>query len=215
MTVKPEIDALIRKVRVPEWSGAYWETFPKRVIGEIQKREETAPEVVEQEIPFPGSAIRWRLGLAAACVLVVLAAALWKGAHSREDFSAGQVAQFEKLFREVDTMFPNQVQAIVSDDQGVRLVLEEHATVPTSAPLLLKVCSPPRSPVAAVVSQHCQSIITFSGQRIQVDGEDCDVLTDAGGNVMVIGRRFFWSSAEPGRSTGVSRIQARMLRVSS
>ena len=53
--------------------------------------------------------------------------------------------------------------------------------------------------------------MTFSGQQIRFNGEDCDVLADAQGNVMLVGRQRIWHSAFSVPLAGKYRITARTL----
>jgi hypothetical protein len=106
-----------------------------------------------------------------------------------------------KCFQEIQPLFPHQLQAIVFDRQGARLVLAETADVPVSPPLYLKICGP----------KGCQQFVTFSGQQIRVNGEVCDVLLDSQGNVLVVGGQLVWSSSKPAGKAGSYRIEAKLL----
>jgi hypothetical protein len=119
--------------------------------------------------------------------------------------AANANALVEKCYRETEALFPNQVQAIVFDEAGPRVVLAEKADVPKSPPLYLKICGP----------RGCQEIVTFSGQQVRVNGDVCDVLTDAAGNVMLAGDHMFWSSQSVGTKAGRYRIEARTMETSS
>ena len=71
----------------------------------------------------------------------------------------------------------------------------------TATPLWIKVCE----------GRQCRTIVTFSGQELQIAREKVEVLADAQGQIVLVGNRLFWSSAEPDRATGSLRIQARPL----
>ena len=103
--------------------------------------------------------------------------------------------------RELSTMFPNQIRAIVTDDTGVRVVLADAPDVPATAPLLVNICS----------AKQCAHVITFSGQQIPIGTGEADVLTDSHGNIIVAGSQFVWSSAEPKRDAGSYHIGAAQL----
>ncbi|MBI4023451.1 MAG: hypothetical protein HY360_00625 [Verrucomicrobia bacterium] len=205
-TEKFELDELLKAAVVPERSAGYWERFPQRVTTRL-KEGVVVPLTIDHQ---PSTFSRWSFVLAAACLLIGFATGYWMahphGTHGASS-EAGQVAQNEKLFREMASLFPNQIRAIISDNQGVRLVLSEKAEIPTSTPLLLKICD----------GGQCRRIITFSGQQIRVNGENCEVLSDSRGNVMVVGRRWYWSSADPSTKAsrdGRSHIQAQPLEIS-
>ena len=70
----------------------------------------------------------------------------------------------------------------------IHLSLAEEASVPQSQPLWIKVCE----------GKVCRSIITFSGQVVQIADKPVEVLADAQGGVMLVGEHFFWSSREGG-----------------
>ena len=61
---------------------------------------------------------------------------------------------------------------------GVKLDLSDKPDVPSSSPLRVDVCH----------NQQCRTYITFSGQRIPVNAENWDVLSDGVGHVLVVGR---------------------------
>src|SRR5204863_8410284 len=109
--------------------------------------------------------------------------------------------QAEQYYREIEALFPNQVSAIVFDQQGPRLVLSENANVPTSPALFLKICG----------TKGCQRFITFSGQQIRINGELCDVLLARNGAIIVSGQELFWSSESPAENKTALRIEAKPL----
>lgn len=141
----------------------------------------------------------WGFGLATACLVVGFWFGFLRG--HRSELDPGSLAESAQLIREMASLFPNRVRAIVTDDSGVRLVLSDQANVPVSTPLLIKVCQ----------GRTCQSITTFSGQEIQVAGHDFEVLTDARGNVLLVSDGVIWTSAEPGRRLSSLKIEARTL----
>jgi hypothetical protein len=153
------LNELLTSARVPERSPGYWEHFPKRVVARLDDRSrlETAP-----------TKLWWMAGLATACLVVVILLLR----PQRET-----PTHYAKLYREVAGMFPNQVRAIVEDERGVHLELAEKPEVPTSPPLLVRICQP----------QRCRSVITFSGQRVSLDGDSVEVLADGRGKVLVVG----------------------------
>jgi hypothetical protein len=179
--MKPEDDKLnemLKRAAVPERSPGYWEAFPKRVT-----RQLTGEPAAERPV-LSWAVWGWGGGLAAACVLLAIGLAFWP----RSEMDA--TAQYAKIYREMEATFPNQVRSIICDENGVHLDLADKAEVPDSPPVLLTVCAK---------SQPCREIITFSGQKVRLDGDSCDVLSDGSGHVLVVGNRFVWSS-EKGRA---------------
>ena len=123
----------------------------------------------------------------------------WKG--HRSPGKDPQLAEARKYFHELEVLFPNQLQAIVFDQQGTHLVLAPEPNLPASPPLYLKICGP----------KGCQRFVTFSGQQIRVNGDVCDVLVDHQGKVLLVGQETLWSDAKASVKRGPYRIEARAL----
>jgi hypothetical protein len=64
------------------------------------------------------------------------------------------------------------------------LILSDSNNVPASAPLYVRVCD----------GKQCASVVTFSGQEIQIAGQRMMVLSDARGGIILAGNQFVWSS---------------------
>jgi hypothetical protein len=139
------------------------------------------------------------LGVAVACLALGFVLGSWRGQYSPG--KDAQLAEARKYFHELEALFPNQLQAIVFDQQGTHLVLAQEANLPASPPLYLKICGP----------KGCQRFVTFSGQQIRVNGDVCDVLVDHRGNVLVVGQETLWSDAKAATRRGPYQIEARAL----
>ncbi|MCG3147462.1 MAG: hypothetical protein PCFJNLEI_00902 [Verrucomicrobiae bacterium] len=172
--MKSDLDKLLKSGRVPERSLGYWEHFPKRVI-----RHLTATATRD-----PRHWGAWAMSLAGAGVL----AGIFLFLPSRPP--APTPVAYGRLYREITALFPNQVQAIVVDEHGVKLELSETANVPRSQPLLVNACNP----------AGCRHVITFSGQQVKINGDTWDVLVNGQNEVVVAGR-----------STDRYQIEARTL----
>lgn len=183
----------LKTAGVPERTEEYWDAFPRQVLGRLRKVSATR-EPLQRWRPL----LAWGLGAAIACVMIGFAIGNWHGRSGSEAFA---LLQNEKMIREILTMFPNRVRAIEQDERGIRLVLSEHADVPDSPPLWIKICD----------GNNCRAVVTFSGQALQIAKESVEVLADAQGQVMLVGNRLFWSSADPNRAAEHLRIQARPL----
>ncbi len=192
-----ELEALLKSAPVPEREAAYWEDFPKSVTRRLTQVRSPG---FSRSSARRGSLLAWSFGLAAACILVGFFFGFWRGRASSE---AREVAALQKLYREVVTLFPNQVQAIIIDERGPRLVLSEKANVPPSDPLLVKICK----------AKRCENVITFSGQEIRMNGEVFEVLADCEGHVILAGQHSVWSSAEPAQAQAPWQIEARALKL--
>ena len=164
-----DLDKLLKTARVPERGGDYWQEFPKRVLRCLNRAR--TPRVSRPR-PQRAAAWAWGLGLAAACVAAGFFFGFRQGRVGPEE---RQLAALQKIYREVAVLFPNQLRAIIIDEQGPRLVLAEKPNVPSSDPLYVRICQ----------AKRCQTFITFSGQQIRVNGEVFDVLADGSGGVKV------------------------------
>ncbi len=98
-------------------------------------------------------------------------------------------------------MFPNRVRAIIQNEQGTQLVLADQPDVPDSPPLFVKICD----------VKHCSSLVTFSGQDLEVAGQKITVLSDANGGIILEGSQFVWSSAGPNHLQNGLKIEAKTL----
>jgi hypothetical protein len=191
-----DLDRLLKSVQPPARSAEYWDTFPNQVTARLD-----APATVA-DVPrsSPGSLFffrfAWAAGLAAFCVILGYAIGFRRGHEST--VTDAQLAQAGKYYREIEALFPNQIRAIVFERQGPRLILADHADVPASTPLCVKICGP----------DGCREFITFSGQQIPVNGENCEVLADARNRVLLLGKNRVWSESD---SSGSIRVAARPL----
>ncbi len=193
-----ELNQLLKSAKVPGRGGGHWAEFPNRV-GAALRVGRVSP--TGQHSFWPKLA--WGLSLAGACVLIGFVIGHWRGARATQ--VAQKFLQSEKLIHEVRAMFPNQVQAVILDKDGMQLVLAEKADVPDSPAIYLNICGP----------DGCRQIITSSGQQIRLNGEVCDVLADARGNIILAGSRLIWSSESHATSMGGYRIEARAMGASS
>jgi len=189
-----ELNDLLRAVKVPEPPQDYWDEFP----GDLTRIARPSPSSA-QVTRAPGllqRRSRWRaaIAFAAACITAAFVIVYNVGNKSRPD---QPIVSIEKCLHEVEALFPNQVRAIIFEKSGARLLLSDAPDVPGAMPVYLKVCD----------GNVCQHIVTFSGQRLSINGELCDVLVDSRQNVLVVGRRKFW----PGGMPSNTRVEASTL----
>jgi len=185
------LDDLLKMARTPDRSLGYWENFPKRLTARLATNAQT------ETIPSPAPIRRWLWALASASVAVVLGLGVW---WMRSRIIVAQ-PDYAKLYQEINTLFPNQVRAIIVGQTGVSLDLSEKPDVPSSPPVRVDVCR----------RQKCLTYITFSGQSIRLNGETCDVLADAHGHVSVVGHDIVWSSTDPTHRLQAYHIEAGLL----
>lgn len=189
-----ELEIFLKTAGVPDRASEFWEDFPRRITTKLHWRAQRTSDLLPVQ-PRPLNWLAWGLSVGMACLVIAFTLSHWRGSRP-----ANGLLQNEKVVREVLAMFPNQVRAIVQDENGLSLSLADQANVPASTPLWIKVCD----------GNHCRSIITFSGQSVQIAGQRVEVLADARGGVMLVGDHFFWSSQETLRNDHL-RIDAQPL----
>jgi hypothetical protein len=192
-----ELDRLLKSASAPERPEAYWRDFPKRVTAKLHWRPSASQEIAHPRARFMAVAA-WGFALCAACIAIAFIVRI-RSTHSMEAVESNRkLAEARKCYRELEALFPNQLRAIVFDEQGPRMVLADKPVVPDSTPFYLNVCGP----------AGCKGFVTFSGQEIQFDGERCEVLANAQGQLMLVGSRHVWSQNEP---MDAVRVNARPL----
>jgi hypothetical protein len=189
-----ELNELLRTVRVPERSPEYWAEFPEAVVRQLQRSAQRPAAPLARHAGWA-----WGLGIATACLLLGFFVGFRRG-HA-VGFSTAEVAQSQKIYHELAALFPDRVQTVLLDGRGSQLTLATDAQPPASAPLLVQISH------AGV----CRRFITFSGQRVALNGETFEVLADAQGNVLVVGQHLAWSSDAPRLVTSGYRIRATAL----
>jgi hypothetical protein len=185
-----ELEEALKSAPVPERPRTYWAEFPLRVMARAQRLETHSEPGARRPraVPFGPSST---LGFAAFGVgLMVIALLLsfafgWRQGRP-EPITGSQLTAARKCFREIEALFPNQVQAIVFDQDGPRLVLAEEPNVPASVPLYVRIRGPKGS----------RNYVTFSGQQIRFNGEVCEVLLNHLGHVLLVGHQAVWSPTQ-------------------
>lgn len=195
-----ELDQILKSAATPQRPEEYWHEFPKRITAKLHWQNQVPAHPVPRPAPKVMPLLAWGLSFATICILAGFIMRLQPQAEHRAALPAqdSQLAAARKCYQELEALFPNQLQSIVFDQQGPHLVLAAKADIPNSAPLYLKICGP----------QGCQGFVTFSGQQIRFNGENCEVLADATGQVMLVGSHQVWEGA---KLSGPIRIEARPL----
>jgi hypothetical protein len=187
-----ELDSLLRKARVPERSAEFWEEFPRRIRNRLGSARASDNRHSSGRVSLRWA---WALG-AAACVLAGVFIGSWLERPKAED-----ILRDAKVVDETLAMFPHSVRAIVEDEHGLHLVLSQDASIPASAPLYIHVCD----------GRHCSSVVTFSGQEVQLAGRKVTVLADTHGGIILEGNQLLWSSREAIDGNAHLKIEAKNL----
>jgi hypothetical protein len=211
-----ELNKILASAQVPERPAEFWDEFPRRLMDEVRSadasvRAKSAAPDVSSPIARPATAFAlatwlWRGAFAAGLALLCLFVGFKIGVGHRPTSlsEAQQFAVAQKYFRELQALFPNQVEAIEFDATGTHLTLAEQADVPMSPPIYVAICGP----------QGCRRFVTFSGQQVRVNGEVFEVLLDRQGAVLVVGKQWVWPA--PNRANpGPYRVEARPLPITS
>lgn len=196
-----ELDKVLNKAKVPEPRPGFWDDLPANVQREIN-RLDPSPSCEKPARPNIGLFLRKAaLPLAFATACIVFGFVLGANSRSTKSLQATELAEARKLWREVAGLFPNQLEAIVFDQQGSHVVLSERADQPIASPIYLKLCD----------GKQCNRFITFSGQQIKVNGESFEVLIDRNGAVLLVGDAKIWNSARQAGEFGAYKVFAKPL----
>lgn len=175
-----DLEKFLKAGPAPDRTPEFWDDFPRRITTKLHwQARRTGDPVPEKSRPV--NRLAWGLSIGMACLVIAFALSHWRGNRPTDG-----LLQNEKVIWEVLAMFPNQVRAIVQDENGLSLSLADEPNVPASTPLWIKICD----------GKQCRSVVTFSGQVMQIAGQRVEVLADARGGVMLLGDHFFWSSRE-------------------
>lgn len=203
---KSELDSILKKARLPQPPEELWEEFPQRVARQLNRPVAESRPPRQHWLPR----FAWAM-VTAACVAMAFAVGQWRGRVEVQPVKTQTVVPSQdilanaKLVRETLAMFPNQLRAIVEDDRGLHLILSDSGKVPSSAPLYVRVCD----------GKNCSSLVTFSGQEIQVAGQKMTVLADTHGGIILMGNDFVWSSGQKTDSAGHLMIEAKNLELAA
>ena len=174
---RTELESILKKARLPEIPGESLEMFPRQTVARLQRGG------------LPGHAARsfaprlvWAFGLA-ACIVIAFVIGHWSGRMESGTTAATDSLTNMKLIRETLEMFPNRVRAIVKDERGLNLILSDKPDVPASTPIYVRISD----------GEHSSSLVTFSGQEIQIAGQNVTVLSQADGGIILEGSNFLWA----------------------
>jgi hypothetical protein len=189
-----DLEKKLKAAQVPARDEDYWESFPRGVLTKLRASAVSRP--VERDwLPR----LAWGGSIALACLVIAFTLGHWHGRMEKNDPFV--LLQNGKMLHEVLTLFPNRVRAIVQDEHGLQLVLSDQPDVPISTPLWVKIYD----------NKQCASLVTFSGQELEIAGQKVIVLADAQGGIILEGNQFVWSSSARNFAKGNLNIEAKRL----
>lgn len=191
-----ELDRKLQSARAPSLAADYQQDFPRHVFTGLR-----AAPPRRTTVPVWRLRLAWGGGIAFAFLLAGFALGRWHGRLEASTGTGQDVLADAKIITEALAMFPNRVRAIEQDGQGIKLVLADQPEVPNSPPLYVRITD----------GTNSSSMVTFSGQEIQIAGQKMTVLAEAGGGVIVMGNNFAWSSGSAGTLHNGIKIEARRL----
>lgn len=189
-----ELNQLLKSARMPAQPEGYEEDFSRMVLTGLRAGRYQAQERGRRRLGW----LAWGWA-AATCLLLGLAAGFWAGRSTQA--RSNNILANAKMIHETLAEFPHQVQAIVQVGQEVKLVLADQPDVPDSQPLYIHYCD----------GKKCMSVVTFSGQEVELGGEKVTALADAQGGVILEGEKFIWTSGGGNAGQSGVKIEARML----
>ncbi len=189
---RDDLDRILKSARVPGRPDGYWNEFPARVVRSLRSGGRS---------PSPGRPSPWRFApaLAAAAAFGLVAGfALWHRQAAGENYAS---LRDGRVLHELQGRYPGRLQAIIQDESGLHPQLSETADVSMSDPVLLEIRD----------GKDHRVVLTFSGQLVRCGGRNVMVLSDAGGQVMLVGEGFFWSRQASAGLSDAIQIKAEQM----
>lgn len=196
-----DLDKLLRRVRPPERSPEEREEFPQQVVRQLSRPGHHQPVPEREGLRLPW----WALGFAAACLAVgFLVGRVPEKAVVNPVAAVNKMPtqDYVKLFKEVAVFFPDRLRGVVVRGNELELVLADQPERPASGPLLVEICQ----------GGKCRTVITFSGQKLEVDGHSIEVLTGVNDHVIVLADNLVWTSQNPAEVVDGFQINAQVLK---
>lgn len=191
-----ELDQTLKAARGPYLDPEYQRAFPQSVLASVRSDPNRLAHKGRAGHRLWRFRLVWALSTT-ACIVIAFLAGHW---HGRWESSRDVLAD-SKLIQQTLSMFPNRVRAIVRDQRGINLVLSDKDDVPASTPIYVSICD----------GKNCSSMVTFSGQEIQIDGQTLTVLAEANGGIILEGNGFLWENGKPLYAAKNLTIQAKNL----
>lgn len=193
-----ELNKLLRSVRPPERSPEEKSGFPGAVVHQLSRpvrQSSGAGGIGNLRIPLLG------VGFAVACLILGFIAGRFPEKQVEAPVVAAGTPDYGKLFKEVALLFPDRLRGVVVRGNEVELLLAEQPERPATNPLLVEICQ----------NGRCRTVLTFSGQKLEVDGHTIEVLAGADDRLIVLADSQVWTSQNPSEIVDGFRINAHYL----
>ena len=192
-----ELNQKLAAARSPKLDPDYADDFSRTVFARL--RSALAPRIPAARPWLPR--LVWSTSFAVFFLIAGFAIGHWRGSGETDRAAAGNLLANAKLINETLAMFPHRVRAIIQNEHGLQLVLAEQPEVPDSPPLFVKICD----------GKNCSSLVTFSGQDLEIAGQKISILADGNGGIILEGSQFIWSSTGHNPLRNGLRIEAKCL----
>jgi len=192
-----DLNKLLRSVHPPERSPEEQAGFPQEVVRKLSRPVHQQPAAERPVAKFPV----WALGFATACLVLGFIMGRFPDKPVAPPLATVKTPDYAKLFKEVASLFPDRLRGVVVRNGELELVLADQPELPATNPLLVEICQ----------NGRCRIVITFSGQKLEVDGHSIEVLTGANDRVIVLADNQVWTSQNPKEIVDGFRINAQFL----
>jgi len=192
-----DLNKLLRAVHPPQRTAEERAEFPLEVVRQLSRpvHRRTAADRSASKFPL------WALGFATACLLIGFIMGRFPEKPATLPQAAATTPDYAKLFKEVASLFPDRLRGVVVRNGELELILADQPESPAANPLLVEICQ----------GGQCRKVITFSGQKLEVDGHSIEVLTGANDRVIVLADNQVWTSQNPAEVVDGFRINAHFL----
>jgi len=196
----PELDKLLRSAKVPQQTEEQKAEFPADVVRQLSRPQ---GRVAAPEVKRPRFSL-WATGFALACLVIGFMVGRFPDKPIASPQAAAKAPDYAKLFKEVAVLFPDRLRGVVVRGGEMELVLADQPERTATNPLLVEICH----------NGLCRTVITFSGQKLDIDGRSIEVLTGANDRVIVLADNQLWTSQNPSQVVDGLRINAHLLQAS-
>jgi hypothetical protein len=193
-----ELNKLLRSVRPPERPPEEKAEFPQEVVRQLSRPVHQQTGNARKAPRFP----LWAVGFATVCLTIGFIVGRMPEKAGPPPVAKVNPPDYAKLFKEVAILFPDRLRGVVVRGNELELILADQPERLATNPLLVEFCQ----------NGRCRTVITFSGQKLEVDGHSIEVLTGTNDKVIVLADNRVWTSQNPKEVVDGFRINAQLLR---